>query len=315
MNTTVSIFISIVVFLAAVALVAFSRNTIYETLDFDTKKKHTIWWIVDDSQVSSRKWLDWNSRTSFEPNEPYLAMCLRRARELWSGTFDIQPLIGRVAVHRRLEEAGVILPDGADRIPPAVWLPWCRAIILSTFGGLWLDGSVLPLDNGNVSLLARVENEDILTFGTDPDDESISEDKTRAPAPGRSAGWAKNTGHPMWAGIARDLGAIISAGDQSWGASVARSSLLWAWDKHGSGSPIDRVAEVSRDMYGRRLELDTLLGENTWPTGTKDGGYWVPFPDGRDGLERAPIWKWFTRMSEEQIRESNFVWAKWASGK
>jgi hypothetical protein len=35
-------------------------------------------------------------------------------------------------------------------------------------------------------------------------------------------------------------------------------------------------------------------------------------PDGRDGLERASPWLWFMRMSEEQIAESNFVWAKWS---
>jgi hypothetical protein len=111
----------------------------------------------------------------------------------------------------------------------------------------------------------------------------------------------------------RDLRAIIAAGDQSWGASVARRSLRWAWDKHCSGSTIDRKAEVSRDIYGRRLELETLLGGSIWPSGSKEEGFWVPFPDGRDGLDRASIWKWFTRMSETQIRESQFVWAKWAS--
>ena len=76
---------------------------------------------------------------------------------------------------------------------------------------------------------------------------------------------------------------------------------------------IDRAAEVGRDKYGRRLELDTLLGQTEWTDGSLEGGVWVSWPDGRDGLERAVPWQWFTRLSEEQIRESDFVWAKWAT--
>ena len=171
---------------------------------------------------------------------------------------------------------------------------------------------MLPLRRNGADLHDRIATVDVLTFGTDPD-EGLCEAEESAPAAGRSAGWSRNSGHPMWSGMERDLRAIIAAGDQSWGASVARRSLRWAWDKHCSGSTIDRKAEVSRDIYGRRLELETLLGGSIWPSGSKEEGFWVPFPDGRDGLDRASIWKWFTRMSETQIRESQFVWAKWAS--
>ncbi len=315
MNTLVSTVVAIAAFSAVVAVAAFMRNTVYgaiEPLMSDSKKKYTIWWIVDDSQVNSRIWLDWNSRTSMTPNEPYLALCLRRAREMWSDNFDIKPLIGRVSVHRCLEEAGVSIPDGADRAPPSIWLPWCRAALLNSLGGLWLDGSVLPLRRQSSELYARVANVDVMTFGTDPD-EGLCASEESAPAAGRSAGWSRIPGHPMWSGMERDLRAIIAAGEPSWGAATARRSLRWAWDKHCSGTLIDRNAEVSRDVYGRRLELDTLLGEHSWPTGETSGGFWVPFPDGRDGLERASAWKWFLRMSEKQILESKFMWAKWAS--
>ncbi|NDE17107.1 hypothetical protein EBZ80_19475, partial [bacterium] len=67
-----------------------------------------------------------------------------------------------------------------------------------------------------------------------------------------------------------------------------------------------------RDRYGVRLELDTLLGETDWPTGTTEGALWVPWPEGRDGLERATPWLWFVRMSAEQIRAAPFLWAQWA---
>ncbi len=120
-------------------------------------------------------------------------------------------------------------------------------------------------------------------------------------------------GHPMWAGLERDLRATIEAGDQSWSSADARRSQRFAWDRHCSGvTKVDRAAEVSRDRYGRRLELDTLLEQTEWPTGSTEGGLWVPLPDGRDGLDRSPTHLWFTRMSKEQIRASPFLWATWA---
>ena len=61
------------------------------------------------------------------------------------------------------------------------------------------------------------------------------------------------------------------------------------------------------------LELDTLLGSTEWTDGSIADGLWVPLPDGRHELERATHWNWFTRMSVEQIKESDFVWSKWAT--
>jgi hypothetical protein len=116
-------------------------------------------------------------------------------------------------------------------------------------------------------------------------------------------------------GLTRDVGALIGAGAQSWGAPEARRALRHLWDKHCSGTiRVDRSAEVSRDIYGRRLELDTLLGQTEWSTGRTRGGLWVPLPDGRDGLSRAVPWRWFELLSEEEIADSDFVWARLSRG-
>jgi hypothetical protein len=274
--------------------------------------KPHIWWCIDDSQVNGRQWLDWENRATREPNEPYLKICQARATLLWGSHFQIEPIVGRVAALERLRAGGATIPEGVDRVPPALWVSWCRATFLKTFGGLWLDGSVLPIGAGQ-DLHYKLMKADVLTFGTDPD-EGISDTKGVRAAAGVSAGWAAMPAHPVWAGMERDLASLITEGDQSWSAFEGRRSLRWLWDKHCSGVVgVDRAAEVSRDRYGRRLELDTLLGETDWPAGTRDSGLWVPLPDGRDGLERASPWLWFTRMSVEQIRESPFVWARWAT--
>lgn len=272
----------------------------------------TIWWYVDDSQVNARHWLDWGTRSSTEPNEPYLKICQRRALSLWSSDFVVTPVIGRHAAIQRLQAAGVAIPEGADRCPPSLWMPWCRAAFLKAHGGLWMDGSVLPLASGSV-LRQRLAGADALAFGSDPD-EGLSAAEQTAPAAGRCAGWAAMPAHPVWSGMERDLAALIAAGDQSWGAAEARRALRSLWDKHCSGVlRVDRKAEVSRDRYGRRLELETLLGATEWQEGDMEDGLWVPLPDGRDGLERARPWLWFTHMSEEQIAEAKFVWARWAT--
>lgn len=272
--------------------------------------KPKIWWIVDDSQRNSRQWLDWGARTTNDPNEPYLKVCLKRARTyLAADVFDLEPVIGRVAAHRTLEAAGCAIPPDADRAPPALWATWCRAAFLTHLGGVWLDGSVLPIGSA-ADLHRRIAGKDVLAFGVDPD-EGLSVAESTSPMAGPSAGWSATPHHPVWAGLERDARAVIDAGDQSWSAAECRKSARYAWDRHAAGAvTIDRGAEASRDAYGRRLELDTLLGESSWPTGSTKGALWIPLPDGRDKLERAAPWLWFLRLSEEQLGESQFFWAK-----
>lgn len=274
--------------------------------------KPRIWWYVDDSQANSHVWLDWGNRATVQPNEPYLRICLQKARALWGHEFDIVPVMGRSMALADLKKGGCGEPPaGADRCPPYLWMAWCRAAYLSCLGGLWMDGSVLPMGSGG-DLLRRMDAP-ALTFGVDPD-EGLSSAETTLPAAGPSAGWAKTPHHPAWSGMERDVGALIAAGPQSWGAPEARRALRRLWDKHCSGTVrVDRAAEISRDKYGRRLELDTLFGTNEWPTGTTKDGLWVPLPDGRDGLSRAIAWRWFELMSEEEIRDSDFVWARWGT--
>lgn len=267
--------------------------------------KPKIWWHVDDSQTNTREWLDWGARETTEPNEPYLRVCLRRARELWGAAYDIIPVLGRDTAVEIIRSGGIDIPSGWGEVPPALWMAWCRAAVLSAQGGLWVDGSILP-----VGPLPELKSSAVI-FGYDPAESRAA----GAAAGGVSAGWAATSGHPVWRGMARDVGAIISAGAPSWSSAEARRALRSLWDRHCSGGAVTvmREPECSRDIYGRRLELDTLLGSTDWPDGQTDNCSWVPLPDGRDSLERTVPFQWFLRLSEEQIRESQFCWAKWAT--
>jgi len=282
----------------------------------------TLWWYVDDSQVNSREWLDFGNRSTREPNEPYLKICQARAISKWGDAFTVTPVIGRTAALAGLRAASADIPEGAELCPPFLWMAWYRAAALRWLGGLWMDGSVIPLGSGD-ELLGRVAGSDTLTFGSDPAESLSASNGVAGPygsptgsaaAAGPSAGWSASPGHPVWRAVERDLAALIASGPASWSSVDARMEMRTIWDKHFSGLVrVDRTAEVSRDRYGVRLELDTLLGETDWPTGSKEGGLWVPLPDGRDGLERASPYLWFTRMSVEQLQVAPFVWARWAT--
>jgi len=289
-----------------------ARNQVHDIIGLENSAtKPRIWWYVDDNQPNSHEWLDWGNTGTTEPTEPYLKICQARAVTLWSRDFEVVPVMGRRAALRRLHDAGVAIPEGADRCFPALWMAWSRAAFLSGLGGLWLDGSVLPLADGRL-VAERLRGKTALTFGTDPD-ESLGTVDQMLPAGGNAAGWAAAPSHPVWAGLARDTGALIGAGAQSWSAVEGRRALRQLWDKHCSGTvSVDRKSEVSRDRYGRRLELDTLLGQTDWPTGSFEDGLWVPLPEGRDGLSRAIPWRWFELLSFEEIRDSPFVWARLA---
>ena len=285
-------------------------------LDALSISKPMIWWHIDDSQVNVKQWASFEDRATRVQNEPYLALCMKKAIRLWSDNFDVVPVVGRAAALDLLRGAGAVIPEGAERVPPALWMDWCRTAFLAYKGGLWVDGSVLPLGTGT-ELRSRLIGHAILTFGTDAEEElgaASQEGSPGGPAAGRSAGWAAGPGHPMWMGLNRDIGAVVKAGAQSWSSFEARRSLRFLWDKHCSGvSRVDRKAEVSRDKFGKRLDYDDLFAKKEWLNGSTEGGLWVPLPDGRDKLERTSAWLWFTRMSESQIAESEFVWSRLAT--
>jgi len=277
---------------------------------FLSSNKTPLWWVVDNSQVNSRQWLDFGNRSTRQPNEPYLALCLEKAKAALSDEFDLQVLVGRDAVYRMLGTSEDFCAK-QQSIPPALWLSWCRSALLSRFGGLWMDGSVLVLPAASgPRLKARLEGKPVLMFGTDAAENLAS----GSAAAGASAGWSATPHHPMWSGLERDLTALIDQGPPSWSSVEARRGLRTLWEKHCSGmTSVDREVEVGRDPYGKRLELETLLGSTEIPL-IPEGGMWVIFPDGRDGLERASPWLWFTRLSRDQILESKFAWAKLAQG-
>jgi hypothetical protein len=294
----------------------FIRSTNTKTA---SDSRPVIWWYVDDGEANTKSWASFEDRGTYDPIEPYLSLCLDRARRLWGQEWNIRPIIGRRAALALLTSDAddkklkkIEPPHDVIRTPPALWMAWFRTTLLAQRGGLWLDGSVIPLCSGS-TLLQRV-SDTVLTFGSDPDEALSTAALTgpQSPAAGNSAGWAAAPGHPMWSGLSTAIAAVVAAGPPSWSAFDARRSMRKLWDTHcASVTQIDRKAEVSRTPYGRRLNYVDLFDRTEVDVDITEA-LWCPLPNGRDALERATPYLWFTRLSKEQIMESDFWWAKMA---
>lgn len=277
----------------------------------DDKKKGLpiLWWYVDDGEANTKSWASFEDRATYEPVEPYLALCLDKAKLLWGSSWDIRPIIGRRAALAIVQDP----PPGVIRTPPSLWNAWLRATLLAQQGGLWLDGSVLPLATGEI-LRQRVRGHEVLTFGTDPDEAlaTASTESKGAPAAGGSAGWSAKSGHPLWTGLSAAIGSVVASGPPSWSAFDARRALRSLWDKHCAGATsVDREAELSRTPHGRQLDyVDLFTTSEVYVDASR--ALWIPLPEGRNALERKTAYLWFTRLSKQQIEESDFFWSRMA---
>jgi len=305
--------IPIIIGVVAIVIVA---GSLYGLSTSQNTKKPSglpiLWWFVDDGEPNTKSWASFEDRATYEPVEPYLSLCLDKARDLWSPSWEIRPIIGRRAALAIIKDP----PAGVIRTPPSLWIAWLRATLLAQQGGLWIDGSVLPLASGE-TLRARVNGHDVLTFGTDPDESlatASQESKAGAPAAGLSAGWSAKPGNPMWSGLSASIAAVIASGPPSWSAFDARRALRTLWDKHCGGvTLVDRKAEVSRSPYGRLLDYVDLFATSEVTVDTSNA-LWLPLPEGRNALDRKTAYQWFTRLSKQQIVESDFFWARMARG-
>jgi len=235
--------------------------------------KPTIWWHVDD-RLDTKQWRSFEDRRL--PHEtPYLSLCLKKAQALW-GNYTIIP-VGRAEALRRIREAGGAIPKGVEEASPVLWMMWVRPAMLAALGGLWIDGSVLPVASG--AELRRRTAKEVVCF--------------------ESAGWAARPHHPAWTAQAATMSMIIERGPQSWSDVDMRQIRLTI--------PQER-ADVIKPC-GSRLNYEDLFEKSAW---YPPAGLWVALPDGRDRMEMASKTLWFTRLSEAQIYESDFLWASYA---
>lgn len=285
---------------------------IVEMSGMRTGGRQRLTWFCD-TEVNARQWFDFGARNSKDVNRGYLQVSLDALQATQSRDFAIETLVGRDAIIAAIGGTRPVSDTNAAQLPPALFRLWVVANLCAKRGGLVMDGaSTLCVGPAFADTLGGVE---AATFGVDPDEPVANPTRAETPAPAPYVGYARSAGHPGWVHTAAVLNAVVEAGPTSWSAALARriSSELYP-QQLSRGLTCIREVDGGRLPNGRARQLEDLLGRVGTPpdpnTALTPGTVYVPF-DG-DALVRRFEFAWFPRMSAEQIKESDLVWASYA---
>ena len=276
-------------------------------LNIFDKVKPKLWFVVDDYGVNSRRWVDFGSRNTTDINIGFLNITKTKCSFTQGNDFAITELLGRDAVAKVIRDNRGLVPLNHKLVPHFLWREWARAALLKYAGGLYLDGLSLCLGPSFKNIVA---DKDIAVFGVDQDEPITMGNSISSPY----CGWSAKPNHSSWSNLCEDIYTLIEAGPQSWTSAEVRNQRgIWFNRYLGPNTSPLRSAEWSRKSDGLPIEIDDLLGRSP----SQD---WLPpvnsvyVPIDLDRLERSVSYKWFMRMSTEQILnpESYFIWASLA---
>lgn len=267
--------------------------------------KPIIWLYYDTSDVNSRQWIDFGSRSSRALNLPFLNLCYETIVKQNRDEYRIE-VIGGLSGIAELLGGWDELPSGLrNPIAPVneAEMNYLRSAILAKYGGLWLSPYCVCLKG-----FGKLPENKVVFFGTDLNESYAGAEGTTVP--GFRAVWSPIPNHPMfeeWKQITYSRIAEHRGGKQ------VRRDVNWDYirltDEYVShGIIVDPAAEGTRKKNGKRIELEDLLA-----TGT-DGNipfdvcaYTVYVPFSWEELRDREIFGWFLRMSENQIMESDIA--------
>jgi hypothetical protein len=291
--------------LALVFIVSFMRRRVVPAEDFLPSLplvKPALYWFVD-AEPNTRKWWDFHGRRSVTPNRGYLEVALDALNRTQGSKFNIVPLVGRMAT---MEMIGDPLRKAID-LPPALWRAYVISSLCAKKGGLVLDGnSVLTVGpTFTVSGAAAM-------FGTDHDEPVAG---GAGPGPDQYIGYAAAAGHPAWIFALREYEHLVERGPQAWTAAIARRMPRTLWETQKTlGMTVVREADGSRLPDGSLRQLEDYFGRLSVPENPRQAlaknAVYVAY-DG-DMLERRYEFTWFLRLSPEDIKTSDLMWAQYA---
>lgn len=301
---------AIVVTIAVVSAWYVVSSTIEENVFKDRKllKKDmdlpVIWLYIDNSQVNGRLWSDFMGRSSRAINLPFLNLCFETIVRQNQGTYRVEVIGGLSDLAVRLggwEQLPTPLQSAISPVGPAE-LNWIRAAVLSHFGGLWLDPAVLCIKS-----FGRLPSDKVVLFGTDDGETYSGPLGTKAPS--LRAIWSPKPDHPIfiqWEGQAKRR-LESGKGGKEFRNDWISDALDFA-NQYKNDIIYRPLAELRRKPNGRLIELDDLMmagQEGDLPFVINKESVYVPIP--LDELLSRREYGWFTRMSEDQILESDLV--------
>jgi hypothetical protein len=266
-------------------------------------EKPVIWLYYDNSDVNSRYWSDFGSRSSRVLNVPFLNLCYESIVkqnhkdyriEVISGLSGLAELLG--GIHH--------LPSGLQNLISPInnaEMNWIRATVLQKFGGLWLSPYTVC-----IKPFGKLPDDKVVFFGTDLD-ETYSGSKGTT-IPGFTALWSPKSKHPMfneWSSVSFDRIEHKKGGQQ------IRGDEKWDFVRFSTEYPnviINPHAEGMRKKNGKRVQLEDLLAagiDGVLPFDVNPNTIYIPFP--WNELRDRELFGWFLRMSEKQIMESDIA--------
>jgi hypothetical protein len=259
----------------------------------------TIWLYYDDTEVNSRWWSDFGSRSNRVLNLPFLNLCYNSIVKAGGVSYHVEVIGGLADAARRL--------GGWEELPPLMRnkrLPlgdeektYLRVAFLEKFGGLWMNPATICLKPFPV-----FPKDHVVFFGTDPSETYTSN------LPNQAVVWSPAPKHPLFVEWRANLGDRI---ERAAGGREARNDKNWDLVfVTGKRDDVIRESDVelTRKKGGRKIELEDLLAAGTGgdlPFDIPASTLYVPIPY-EELLERR-IFGWFLRLSEEQIMESDLA--------
>lgn len=263
--------------------------------------KSTLWFVIDDYGVNSRRWVDFGARSSRDINIGLLNITKTRCAITQGADFNVRELFGRAAVAQAVRENGGYVPDRHLEVPPYLWRAWSRAALLGNAGGLYLDGFSLCLGGSFAKVTSGAEN---LLFGLDSNPLSA----------GNHCGWASKSRSLPWLSYLEAVTNFIEKGPLSWDSAKARNQVA-SWNAAILAPSVKLLVEPewSRLANGTQIEIEDLFGNSLTDLYTP-GPNVLYVPVDSERLMRTVSYNWVLRMSSEQLMdpESYFIWAQLA---
>ncbi len=266
--------------------------------------KPALWLFYPSSEVNSRQWLDFGSRSTRALNIPFLNLCYESIIKYNKNDFNIRVISGVPGIIELLGYDN--LPSGFKQhgdITPIeeAEMNWIRSAILRKYGGLFLNPATICLKSfGNLS------KNDVIFFGTDLNETYAGKNGTTTP--GLNALWISKPNHPMmveWEQVCFDRI------NHKRGGQNIRGDYRWDFVRFSTEYPnviVDPSVEGLRKKNGKRIQLEDLLAtgtEGNLPFDVNKNVVYITFP--WNELRDREMFGWFLRMSEKQIMDSDIA--------
>lgn len=251
-----------------------------------------LWLYYDQSEVNSRYWNDFGSRSSRVLHSPFLNLCYesiilqngqKNSVRVIAGLSDLAILLGGWhELPKPLQNP--IAPVGEAE------LNYIRATLLRRFGGLWINPSCIFMKP-----LPEMKEKSVF-FGTDKDETYMHEG-----IPATDVMFSPEPNTPLF----MELESLaVKRIERHEGGKQFRKDIKWdltdIMKKYEDTIEYIPTAEFSRKSNGKRIQLEDLLGSNNIPICPRA----VYAPIDWEELQKRRNFGWFLRMSEEQIYQS-----------